>query len=128
MTNPHVVGYTRLLNDLSKLGLYQWDYVLLINCPISDSLVYIQLMCRAARWLLKNNGQLIHPSGLTATYFLESYYDIDDRVYDDQIEEFQDAYWAGHIPEVDLEYQRIAHTEFYSKYIPIHNRGFIMTV
>jgi hypothetical protein len=44
---------------LQRLGLFQWDYVVLVECPIMTSLVELEEALRAGRWLLRPGGQLL---------------------------------------------------------------------
>lgn len=58
---PDVVGKFSSFKTLNDLGLFRYDYVTGIHCPVYLGLENARIFIRGARWLLKKGGELIFP-------------------------------------------------------------------
>lgn len=60
-TLPDVTGDFKLLNTVFILGVFKYDYVITMYCPIYRSYLDIRIIIRNSRLLLREQGKLIIP-------------------------------------------------------------------
>jgi hypothetical protein len=127
-TNPHLIGDFESIETLSKLGFFQWDYVLFQNCPTYGSSIRTHLAFRSARWLLKPGGKIFYPKGLTSTFFLIEKERFKIGIEAESVTELIRAYHQKKVPQIDEFFERVKEEEIYKEYIPHSRRDVIMVV
>ena len=98
-----------------------------MGCPVSYSIISIQTLLRASRWLLKHNkGKLFIPKGLNASTF---FYNIDNLniIYpgDQSASNYNKQYWLGNVSGVDKQLNRLRDQELYQSYEIIDKKSLL---
>jgi hypothetical protein len=86
---PDVTGSFRSYNTIRTLQHFRYDYVMSINCPVYGSIIDVQRMVRAGRWLLRPGGSLIIPK---LGRFMRKVDFEEDVLYDIMLSEYYNSY------------------------------------
>ena len=117
-----VNGDYKSMEALKNMGLFQYDYVISMNCPGFSNIDEIQLLLRTGRWLLKpssddRKSKMIMPNLLKSSIFLldSSQLGINypgDATYDNYMMQYR----LGNVVGMDEELSRIQYEELYQSY------------
>lgn len=119
-THLDILGSFNSMNTLNSVGLFQYDYVISMNCPTSSKIDKIQSVLRAGRWLLKQStnirkNKIITPNLLVSSTFVFDFEKLDINYPGDVTQEnYLIQYKLGNV--VDDELSRIQYEELYKSY------------